>query len=322
MVRKFKKNSLLCLMTILLTFSLLLSSCAQKPVEKQTLKFAVLPIIDSLPMYVAIQEGYFEKHNLEVELIPVGSGPERDQLVAAKQVDGVINEVLTTLLNNKTNSNIQIVRYARAATAETALFSILASSKSGITSVDQLKGVEIGISEGTVIAYLTERMLQEEGFNPQDIATVAVPKIPDRLALLSSGELKAGMMPEPVASLLVAQGAVVVLADSKYPDLSHSTIAFRTEYLESQPQAVRDFLAAIEEAVLAINANPSAYEQTLIDNNILPAPLHGKFKVPGFVTAGVPTREQYEDVLQWALAKDMLEDKVPYETCITDDFLP
>ena len=93
---------------LIFSLSIVLSACGQKPVEKQTIKFAVLPIIDSLPMYVALQEGYFDQYNLDVELIPVGSGPERDQLLAARQVDGVINEVLTTIMNNRTetqNSN-------------------------------------------------------------------------------------------------------------------------------------------------------------------------------------------------------------------------
>lgn len=322
MIARTKKTHTSFLILILIISVIGCNACAKKPAEKQTIKFAVLPILDSLPMYVAAQEGYFEQYNLDVQLIPVGSGAERDQLLASKQVDGVINEVLTTILNNKVEQNIQIVRFARAATADTALFSILASQKSGITQVEQLKGVEIGISEGTVIAYLTDRLLEKEGFTSSEIVTVAVPKIPDRLALIASGELTAGMMPEPVASLLALQGATVVLADNKYPQLSNSTIAFRSEVLSAQPQAVRDFLAAIEKAVNTINVDPDKYEQTLIDNNILPTPLIGKFIVPEFVTKGVPSKEQFDDVLNWAQSKNMLTEDVSYENCVTKDYLP
>ncbi|PKO06359.1 MAG: hypothetical protein CVU41_06450 [Chloroflexi bacterium HGW-Chloroflexi-3] len=307
---------------LLFVLSIFLTSCSPIATEKITIKFAVLPILDSLPMYVAQQEGLFDKYNLDVKLVPVSSGPERDQLVAANQIDGMINEVLTTILNNRTNKNVVIVRFARAATADTPLFSIVASAKSGITSVDQLKGIKIGISEGTVIAYLTDRMLQEEGFAPDDIVTVAVPKIPDRVTLISNGELDAGTMPEPVASLLALQGATVVLADNKYPEYSHSAIAFRNAYIESNPEAVKAFLAAIEEAVETINADPTKWEATLVENNILPAPLQGKFQVPLFVTAGVPSPEQYADVLAWAQEKDLISEDVPYEQCISSDFLP
>lgn len=302
--------------------SLLLSACTTKTTEKKTIKFAVLPILDSLPMYVAQQEGLFEKHHLNVELVPVSSGPERDQLIAAKQIDGMINEVLTTILNNRTDKNVVIVRFARAATADTPLFSIVASAKSGITTVDQLKGVKIGISEGTVIEYLTDRMLQAEGFSQDEILTLAVPKIPDRVTLISNGELEAGTMPEPVASLLALQGATVVLADNQTPEYSYSTIAFRNATLESNPEAVKAFLAAIEEAVVMINTDPAKWEATLVENNILPAPLQGKFQVPTFVTASVPSPQQYADVLAWAQEKDLISVAVPYERCISADFLP
>jgi NitT/TauT family transport system substrate-binding protein len=313
-----KKNVILVSMTLILV----LSACTPKSVETNAIKFAVLPIIDSLPMYVAQQEGLFEDHNIKVELITVGSGPERDQLLASKQTDGVINEVLTTIMNNREIGNIQIVRFARAATSDTALFSILASAQSGITTVDGLKGQKIGISEGTVIEYLTDRMLQMEGLTPDQIVTVAVPKIPDRMTLLGSGELTAATMPEPVSSLLALQGATVVLADSKYPEISHSAIAFRTEFIKQNPETVRSFLAAIEEAIQKINADPAIYETTLVENQILPQPLVGKFKVPQFVTAGVPTDKQYQDVLAWAHAKGMLTEEVPYERCITAEYLP
>ena len=299
-----------------------LSACTSKENEKTSLKFAVLPIFDSLPMYVAQQEGLFEKYDLDVELVPVSSGPERDQLIAANQIDGMINEVLTTILNNRSDQNVVIVRFARAATSDTPLFSIVASAQSGITEVDQLKGEKIGISEGTVIAYLTDRMLEKEGFSAEEIATVAVPKIPDRVTLIGNGELTAGTMPEPVASLLALQGASIVLADNKYPEYSHSTIAFRSEYLETTPDAVRNFLLAIEEAVTIINEEPSKWESTLIDNNILPAPLVGKFEVPTFVAAGVPSQAQYDDVMDWALEKDLIDKEVPYDRCINEEYLP
>ncbi len=318
-----KVNFSMRIVIVLTLFSLLLSACGSTATaEKQTLKIAVLQIIDALPMYVAQQEGYFEKHNLEVELVPVGSGPERDQLIAAGQVDGMINEVLTTMLSNRTDASVQVVRYARAATTDTPLFSILASGQSGITTLEGLKGQQIGISEGTVIAYLTDRLLELEGFTPEDIQTVAVPKIPDRMALLSSGELAAGMMPEPLSSLLALQGAAVIIDDTSHPELSYSTIAFRKAVLDENPEAVRSFLAAIEDAVAAINADPAKYETVLIENNILPAPLQGNFPMPKFVTAGVPSQTQYADVMDWALSKGLLEDEIPYDRCVTDAFLP
>ena len=95
----------------LLVLIFLLSACGS-PAEPSTLKIAVLPIIDALPMYVAQQEGLFAKHNVTVEFVPVASAPERDQILAAGQADGTINETLAVMAFNKESIQMQVVRYA------------------------------------------------------------------------------------------------------------------------------------------------------------------------------------------------------------------
>src|SRR5919109_2751709 len=232
---------------ILLSLILAISACAPQPAAR-TLKIAVLPIIDTLPMYVAQQEGLFAKHGVDVEFVPVASAPERDQLLAAGGADGTINETLAVMLFNKEKVQMQVVRYALRPTEGNGHFFILASAQSGISAIDGLKGVEIGVSQGTVIEYVTERLLQADGFSSDEIKTVAVPKIPDRMALLASGELNAGVMPDPLASLVVSQGGVIVADDSSHPEYGFSVISFRKDVIDADPEVVKAFLVAIEEA--------------------------------------------------------------------------
>jgi NitT/TauT family transport system substrate-binding protein len=317
-----KKTSSL-FMTLVVIFTLLLFACTPAQQSQNTpLKFTSLRILDVLPMYVAQQEGFFEKHGVVVELIPVASPPERDQLVFAGLADGMINEISGTLYFNRDNTQVQIVRFARSATADTHLFSILASKQSGITNVEELKGKAIGISDGTIIAYLTDRLLAEENFRPEEIKTTSIPSLTDRMTLLNSGQLDAAMLPEPLTSLAIQQGAVVVLDDSKYPKYSNSTIAFRKEVIDQRPEDVRKFLTAIEEAVNAINTNPSKYQNLLVDMKIVPAPLEGTFEVPTFVTAGVPSEEQFQDVLEWTKSKGLITTDLAYRDSVNADFLP
>jgi NitT/TauT family transport system substrate-binding protein len=313
---------------LLLAASLLLSACQlasappATPAGPETLRFAVLPILESLPMYVAQKEGLFEKQNLKVELIPVASAPERDQVFAAGQVDGMINEALVTALINKDKVSAQVVRYARTATKQDALFSIIASGMSGITGVEGLKGVEIGVSQATIIEYLTERLLQAQGFTPEEIKTINVPKIPDRINLLGTGELKAAMLPEPPVTLALMQGGQLVLDDRVKPELSFSTITFRKEYIDQHAVGLRGFLAAIEQAVTLINADPSKYSNLLVEQKVVPPQLSGKFKVPPFVTAGVPSEAQWNDVIAWAKEKKLLTQDVSYSASVNASFLP
>ena len=305
----------------LVFLGILLSACAPQ-VPSETLKIAVLPIIDTLPMYVAQQEGLFTKHSVNVEFVPVASAPERDQLLAAGGADGTINETLAVMLFNKEDVQMQVVRYALRPTQESGHFFIIASAQSGITSVEELKGVEIGVSQGTVIEYVTERLLQSAGFAPDEIKTVAVPKIPDRMALLASGELQAGVMPDPLASLVVSQGGVVVTDDSEHPEYGFSVISFRREVIESNPEAVEAFLAAIEESTVMLNAEPEKYKNLLSEQKLVPQPLLETYRVPVFPTAGVPTEAEWDDALSWLKEKGILTTDVSYEESVNASLLP
>ncbi|GAB4565732.1 MAG: hypothetical protein Fur0017_03310 [Anaerolineales bacterium] len=287
-----------------------------------TVKIAVLPIIDTLPMYVAEAEGLFAKHGVTVELIPVASAPERDQLLAAGQADGAINETLAVMLFNKDAIQMQAVRYALRPVEGYGHFFILASGKSGITDTQGLKGVEIGVSQGTVIEYVTERLLQAEGLSADEIKTIAVPKIPDRMALLGSGELAAGVLPDPLASLAISQGAVNVLDDSLHPEYGFSVYSFRKDTVDANPEAVKAFLAAIEEAVSLINSDPTKYTSLLSDKGLVPPPLLETFKVPPFPTGDVPTEEEWNDALSWMKDKGMLTVDISYADSVNSALLP
>jgi len=289
--------------------------------EPVTLKIAVLPIIDTLPLYVAQQQGLFEKHNIAVELVPVASAPERVQLMAAGQVDGTINETLAVMQFNKENVQVQAVRYALRPVEGYGHFFILASGQSNITTPNELKNVEIGVSQGTIIEYVTERLLQDEGLSTSEIKTIPVPKIPDRMALLASGELSAATLPDPLGALAVQSGAAIVMDDSAHPEYGFSIYSFRTEVINAYPEAVMNFLLAIDEAITQINSDPTKYTAILSEANIVPPPLLEAYKVPPFPAAGVPTEAEWNDALSWAKDKGMLDTDVSYADSVNHSLL-
>lgn len=312
------------LFVLLLVTTLVLPACGKISPKEQTftLKIAVIPVIDTLPMFVAKAEGLYDKYKVKVELVPVASAPERDQLLQADQADGTLNETLAVMLFNKDNIRLQAVRYGLMATEGSGHFFILASGKSGIGNVNDLKGVEIGISQGTIIDYVTTRLLESKGFIAGDIKTIAVPKIPDRMSLLASGELKAAVMPDPLATLAVQQGAKIILDDSTNPKLGASVISFRKEIIDQHPEAIKAFLLAIEDAVNLINSNPTKYSNILAENKIVPQPLINKYKIPKFPTKGVPSEAEWNDVGAWALTRKILSSNISYSDSVNQTFLP
>lgn len=319
--------------SLLVAIGLLLGACAPSapasgggvPAPTRppvTLKIAVLPVLDTLPMYVAQQQGYFDANGVQVEFVPVQSPAERDQIIAAGQADGMLNEVLTTMLANRSGVQVQTVRLARVASASDPLFRLVAAKDSSIRTPADLKGVEIGVSQGTVIEYIADRLLAAEGLQPADIKVVAVPSIADRLALLGSGQLKAAVLPDPASSAALAAGASVVVDDTRHPEFSHSVITFRKAVLDQNPEAVRAFLRAVEQAVADINADGTRWDSLLAEEKLVPPPLIGKIKMPRFPTAGVPSEAQFADMRDWAMAKGLLDAEPAYADTVNSSFLP
>src|SRR5210317_822703 len=140
MIRKHLIGSRKGYYSLLVFLALLLLSACGGQDEPQKLKLAMLPIMDTLPAHVALEQGYFANENLNVEFLPVGSAPDRDQLIKSGQADGMVNELLSTMFYNNESPEVVTVRYARKALPEYPHFYILASADSSIESVNDIKG--------------------------------------------------------------------------------------------------------------------------------------------------------------------------------------
>jgi len=288
----------------------------------QSLKMALLPVQDVLPFHVAQQNGYFEQVGVEVELVPVKSGQERDTLMQTGQVDGMLTDLLSPVLFNQDEAQVKAVRTARRAYPDSPLFRTLAAPGSTATSPEDLAGVEIGSAQNTVIEYITNRMMENAGVPSDQIATQEVSAIPVRFELLINGEIPAATLPDPLASGAIAAGAVLIVDDTSVPELSQSILAFSTGSLESKPEAVRRFLEAWELAVTELNSSPEAYKALLIEKGRVPESIQGTYEMPPFPEASVPAPEQLADVVSWALDRGLIEDDIPYERMVDDAYLP
>jgi NitT/TauT family transport system substrate-binding protein len=321
------KQRLNAFLPVLLLLTLLLSACqpvvsTAAPQEAVKLRIAVLPIIDALPFYVAEKEGLFAQYNVQVEFIPVGSAAERDQIIAAGQADGMINDLVSVALYNRDVVQVQVVRFARVADANTAMYRVLAAKDSGIQSPAGLAGVPIGMSEATVIDYVTARLLEKEGLAPEQIQSLAVPKLPERMALLGAGELKAATLPEPFGTMAMSAGAVVIVDDSQYPEYGYSVISFRKAVIDQSPQSIAGFLAAVEAAALKINQDGETYRPLLGEYQLAPPDVQASYPMPVFPAASVPGEAQFADVISWAMSRALIENELPYAESVTSDYLP
>lgn len=289
--------------------------------EATTLRLALLPIPDALPVYVAEAKGYFQEAGIEVEALPVGSAVERDQLQQAGSIDGMINEVGGAMLFNREKVQMKIVSYARIPIGNAPLFRLLAAPGTTDAAVADLAGVPIAVSMNTVIEYVSERLMQSGGVADAEIKFQSVPVLPERLQLLLAGQIKAATLPDPLGFSAIQAGAVEVVNDLQLTDFSASVVSFSISALTEKKEAVRKFMAAWDRAVADLNADPESFRELMLKKIRVPKNVTASYMIPPFPRAAVPSKAQWDDVQQWMLKKNLLTAPVAYADSVTDEFL-
>lgn len=289
--------------------------------EKQLLRLGLLPIPDVLPVYVAEAKGYFKEAGIAVEALTVGSAMERDQLMQAGSIDGMINDVGSAALFNREKVQMKIVSYARIPMGDAPLFRVLAAPGSSMTGVKDLAGVPVAVSKNTVIEYISERLLQAGGVANSDIVFESVPVLPERLQLLLAGQIKAATLPDPLGFSALQAGAVEVTTDLQAAALSASVVSFSNASLAAKTETVEKFMAAWDKAVADLNRDPESFRALMLEKIRVPKNVQSTYRVPTFPRAAVPSRAQWDDAQEWMLSKKLLSGRVSYEDSVTAGFL-
>lgn len=303
----------------LIVMSLLLTACGRQ--EDGTLRMALLPIMDTLPFYVAEQQGFFADEAIEVVLLPAKSAQERDALMQAGEVDGMLTDLPGVGIFDRDEPQLKVVAIARKAYPNSPLFRVLAAPESGITTPAQLAGVEIAISQNTVIEYITDRLLTLSGVPADQIAIQEISAIPVRFEQLMAGQIQAATLPDPLAQGAIAAGANLVVDDSQFTDYAQSVLVFGVGAIKDKPETILKFLNAWDRAAAELNGNPEAYRALLIEQGRVPESIQGSYSMPPFPQREITSEAQWADIVDWLLAKGLIDRAIPYTDAIDDSFL-
>ncbi|MFC1581146.1 ABC transporter substrate-binding protein, partial [Thermodesulfobacteriota bacterium] len=169
---------------------------------------------------------------------------------------------------------------------------------------------------------VTDRLLAAYGLREKEIITQSVPIIPERYHLLMQGQIKAAMLPDPLAKSALESGAGLVADDSTHTRLSASVLSFSVDALTAKGDIVRRFLKAWDRAASRINQDPNRYRTLLLERIRVPKNIQKTFVIPPYPGNEVPDEEQWMDVIAWMLQKGLLKTNLPYRVSVTEAFLP
>ena len=294
---------------------------AEQNVEPITV--GLMRIDDSFPFYVAEKEGLFEKHGVTVELQNFSSARDLSTALQGGELDALMTDPVVTALSLKGGTDVRIVAMALGAVPEEGHFLVISAPESGITSPEQLEGRNIAISNNTMMDYLVEQYENTLGLDKTAITTVNMPDLMLRTTTLLEGtEIDAAILPDPLAAYAVAEGANVVIDDTKLDEnFSQSVVTVTADAIQNNRAAVDAMLDAYNEAIELINANPDEYRTFALECANVPEALAETYPTPSFTAESIPDEAAIAQVNSWMVERGLLDKAYTYTEMVDTSFI-
>jgi NitT/TauT family transport system substrate-binding protein len=278
------------------------------------LKVGILPDADSIPLIVAEEEGFFAESGLEIEIVSFNNPIERDSAIQANAIDGAISDVLSILFFVDNGQNVKITSLTNGR------YVLLSGKNTEIRDYEDLKNVEIAISSNTIIEYITDRLVNTNGLADEEIAKIAIPKIPVRLQMLEAGKVKAACLPEPLASVLIKNGANKIGESTELGE-APGILLFKDQAIEKKEKEIEAFYAAYSKAVELLNDDSDRYRDLLIEKAGFPEKIKESFVFPEYDKPHLPKRNTVNLVIDWMKRKDLVEGEYKFQDIIENRFV-
>ncbi len=272
------------------------SNKQEAKLETTKVKIANLPITDGLPLYLALEKGYFKDDGLDVELVKFEAPNQLIDAIMSGQVDftspsGAMG--ITGVADFKNPDKVKIY-VASGDDEKTPVDSVFVKADSHITSIQELKGKKLGILPGIQWRTISTHILAKNNLvaNKDVVLVELAPSL--QVTALASGEIDALLALEPMSTTLRAKGigkeilraaAATTIANPFFPGAG----AVRVDFAMKNPHTTEKVLRVFARAIKEIRENPDQARQylkgytPLDDALIAQASIH-KFKMYDEIT--------------------------------------
>jgi NitT/TauT family transport system substrate-binding protein len=222
----------------------------------------MLPILPTAALYAGIEEGFFADRDIEITVETGQGGAALLPQVVSGQIQFATSNPVSLLQARDEDLDVRVIGHWTSALSEGEgdINGVVARPDSGIESAADLAGKRVAVNTLNGMGGLTIReAVRQDGGDPDAVEFLELP-FPDMPAALEQGNVDAVWVPEPFLGSLIAGGNVVASYSSKESVPGHPTQLFFTsaELIESDPELVEDFTAALEETLEFADANPDA----------------------------------------------------------------
>ena len=281
------------------------------------IRVGILPVVESVPFWIAQEKGIFRSLGLNVEIVPFASALERDSAIQSGRIQAAICDLLGLCLFKNRGVPFTVVTNMTVPTPTRALYTLVASPKSKIRTVGALRGAAVGLSSHTIAQYALEGILSREGLKSTEVREVEVKRIPLRFQMLLEGKIDAAIVPEPFGSLALVEGARRLGGDFGLKG-TQTILIFQESFIEKHSQAFTLLGRAYGQALGALKINPQSGWDLLVNKGGLPSRIKDIGMGSPLCEVQLPGREDIEGVESWMRAKGMEVPSLGYRDLVND----
>lgn len=211
------------------------------------------------PMYVAIEEGYFEEEGIELELV-TGFGADKTMtaLLSGEADIGFMGPETTVYAANEGASDT-VVNFAQL-TQRAGNFLIAREPMENFKWSDLKGKTVLGGRAGGMPEMVFEYVLKKNNLNPASDLTIDQSiDFGSTAAAFSGGQGDFSIEFEPSATALETEGAGYVVAslgvDSGY--VPYTAFSAKESYITEHPEVIQSFVNALQKGMIYVNEHSS-----------------------------------------------------------------
>lgn len=266
-------------LTLILVFTLILSGCSnqgsassQNGNEKgksasDTFKLTIADIVTNPTFQVALEEGIFEKYNIDATIATFATPAEGINALFINQVNVAFGADFP-VLNAVAKGEYSIIAATGTGLREQDAKRWKLYVSNDIQSAEDFAGKKLSFSRGTFIPYLWDEFLTEQGVDTDGVQFIGQGGFDESYIALKGGEIDGVWV---TGSVLLDKFASLDNA-YEYTDMAATNvriggdIIISNELIKGNREGVKNLLLAIDEASAFIANNPERVADIMYDN--------------------------------------------------------
>ncbi|WIY05396.1 ABC transporter substrate-binding protein [Amycolatopsis mongoliensis] len=252
--------------------------------EKSKIKVAILPTVDTAPLWLAQDAGYFKAEGLEVEAVVAASGQAALTKAVSGETDIAISSYMPFFVAKSTGTaDFQLVADATSVSPKSV--AIVTAPNSPVKTVNDLAGKRIAMTaRNTASDLLAKSLMKDHGVPIDKVNWVPIP-FPNTAAALAQGQVDAALLPEPFLSQAAKTSGAIPVIDvntGATQDFPLSGYGATSKWVQANPKTLAAFQRALQKATSETNKDRSKIEPLLVKYAKIDADTAKLLSLPSF----------------------------------------